>query len=151
MTPIDLTLALAAFGATASVGIVVHEFAHALTLRCFGIPYRMEWLPRDGGQPLRSVAIGAFARVTPIALPPGCPAWRLRVAAMAPLLLLAPFALVPTGIVADPFSAGPMVAMAAAGWLACALPSPSDFSLLWQAERAIELHAAREPAAEESS
>lgn len=139
MSPIDLPLALLAFGLAASLGIVVHECAHAVTLGAFGIPYRMEWLPSDGDGPVLGAAIGAFARVTPLDLPAACPAWQLRVAAMAPLALLAPFALVAAGVVADPFAGdAPIRAMAAAGWLACALPSPGDFSLLFHAEQAIE-------------
>jgi len=142
MSPIDMALALGTFLVSASVGVVVHECAHAAILRAFGIPYRMKWLPREDGQPVLGAAVGALARVTPAALPADCPAWRLRLAAMAPLVLLAPFALVPAGVVADPFATGtPAVAMAAAGWLACAVPSPGDFSLLWHAERAIERHA----------
>lgn len=139
MSPIELPLALLSFGLAASLGIVVHECAHAVTLSAFEIPYRMEWLPSDGEGPVLGATVGAFARVTPLDLPADCPAWQLRIAAMAPLVLLAPFALVAVGVVADPFAAdAPIVAMAAAGWLACALPSPGDFSLLWHAEQAIE-------------
>lgn len=139
MTPIDLAFAVGAFLLAASVGVVVHEFAHAAVLRTFGIPHRMEWLPRgDDRASLGAVAAGAFARVTPLALPADCPPWRLRLAAMAPLSLLAPFALVGAGVVADPFAAGnPMVRMVALGWLACAVPSPGDFSLLFHAAEAI--------------
>jgi hypothetical protein len=131
-----------AFILAASLRVVVHECAHAVTLRVFGIPYRTEWLPLDDGRPLRSAAIGAVARVTPGA-PLECSAWRLRTAAVAPLVLLAPFVLVRAGVLADPLADQPTVAMAAAGWLARAMPSPSDFSLSWHAGRAIDEHADR--------
>jgi len=140
MSPIDFALAIGAFLLAASLGIVVHECTHAVTLRVFGIPFEMEWLPGEGTRPLLGAANGAIARVTPVALPAGCPAWQLRVAAMAPLVLLAPFVLVGAGVIADPFAGQPATAMAAAGWLACAVPSPGDFSLLWHAEREIDRH-----------
>lgn len=138
MSPIEFIGATVVLLAAASVGVVAHEFAHALTLRAFGVPYRLEWLPDEAGGPVRAAAAGAFARVTPVDLSSDVPAWHLRVAAMAPLVLAVPFVLVAAGLIPDAFATGNrLVGMAAVGLLACALPSPADFSLLWHAERAI--------------
>jgi hypothetical protein len=58
---------------------------------------------------------------------------------MMPLVLAVPLPLVALGVLPDPFASGsPYEAAVALGRLACALPSPQDFSLLWHAERAIE-------------
>lgn len=138
MPPIELLAAAVALLATVSAGVVVHEFAHALTLRAFSVPYRVDVLPGERDGTLRGSAMGGLASVTPIAVPPDLEPWRLRVAAMAPLALLAPFGLVAAGVVPDPFATGDAVRQAVAvGWLACALPSPSDFALLWHARDAL--------------
>lgn len=139
MSPSTLALAAAVLVLSASVGVVAHEFAHAVVLRACGVSYRLEWLPADAGGPVRAAAVGAFARVTPVGLSPDVSPWHLRIAAMAPLVLATPFALLAAGVLPEPLGVGnPFVRMAAVGLLACAVPSPADFSLLFHAERAIE-------------
>lgn len=125
---------------TVVAGIITHEFSHALALRVFGVPFEMSWLPeRTRSGLLRASIAGNWAAVQPQALPRGLQPWRLRVAAMMPLLLATPLALVGLGVLPDPFASGsPYEAAVAIGWLACAVPSPQDFSLLWYAEQVIE-------------
>ena len=120
-------------------GTVAHELSHAVALRAFGVPYVMEWLPNrhDAGLVRASIS-GGWATVRPKNIPRELPSWSLRVAALMPLLLATPLALVGLGAVPDPSQAASAYPMAATvGWLACAIPSPQDFSLVWYAERAI--------------
>lgn len=65
--------------------------------------------------------------------------WRLRVAALSPLALAVPLGAVAVGAVPDPFAGGHLLArLGLVGWLACALPSPSDFSVAFHAEQPVE-------------
>ena len=58
---------------------------------------------------------------------------------MMPFVLVTPFVFVGVGLVGDTFIYGTGYETAVAVvWLARAVPSPQDFSLLWYAERAIE-------------
>ncbi len=136
---IEFLGAVVALVVVLGVGTVVHEYAHASVLRAGGIPYETEWLPdRDGTDLLRAGAFGTWAAVTPQALPENTSPWLLRTSALMPLALATPFALIPLGIVPDPVSTGnPYVITGSVAWLACALPSPQDFSLVWYAEQAI--------------
>jgi hypothetical protein len=125
---------------TVVVGTIAHELSHAFALRVFGVPFEISWLPeRSRTGLLRASIAGGWAVVSPRAIPPDLQPWRLRVAAMMPLLLATPLALVGFGVIPDPFVSGNPYAVAVAiGWLACALPSPQDFSLLWHADQAVE-------------
>lgn len=117
-------------------GTVVHELAHAAVLHAFGIPYEIEWLPASsaGGRFPASLA-GRWASVTPGRLPASTPVRGLQVSALAPLVLALPFVLVAMGVVPDPLASNnPVVGALAVGWLACALPSPRDFSTVWYPE-----------------
>jgi len=136
---LDLVVAGAALLLAVGVGTVAHECCHAAVLSLGGVPYEVEWLPeRDGGTPLRAGALGTWAAVTPRRLPDDTAPWLLRAAALSPLLLATPVALIAVGVLPDPTVAGePSVVAATVGWFACALPSPRDFSLVWYAERAI--------------
>lgn len=146
MTPVELGLAGLVLAVAVGIGTVVHELSHALVLRAFAIPHDLEWLPDSDRQGMLAVGIsGRLAAVTPRAPAPELPPWGLRVAALAPLALALPLALVPLGVLPDPVAAGNVYLIAATiGWLACALPSPQDFSLVWYAERAIAEHAERD-------
>jgi hypothetical protein len=139
MDVIEIIGAVGVLVVTLGIGTVAHESAHATMLWAGGVPFETEWLPdRDGADLLRAGAFGTWAAVTPQALPENTSPWLLRAAALMPLILATPFALVAVGVVPDPASTGnPYVITAAIAWLACALPSPQDFSLVWYAERAI--------------
>jgi hypothetical protein len=106
----------------------------------FGVPFEMSWLPkRPRTGLLRASITGNWAAVRPRAIPREFQPWQLRVAAMMPLLLATPLVLVGLGVIPDPSASGnPYEPAVAIGWLACALPSPQDFSLLWYAEQALE-------------
>ena len=140
MGPIELVAAGVVLLVAVVLGTVAHELSHATVLAAFGVPYRIEWLPaRAQAGLLRAGVLGGWASVTPREIPSGLAPWRLRVAALAPLALAVPFALVFAGVLPDPIASGnPLVQAATVGWLACALPSPADFSLFSHAGRAIE-------------
>lgn len=138
-TTVDLVLAAVALGAAVSVGIVVHELSHVTALSLFGVPCAITVLPdRDQSGVLDASAPGAWATVTPTAIPPGFSPWRLRAAAMMPLCLLVPLVLGFLGVVPNPFGGSLPLQVAALGWLGCALPSPQDFSLLWYPDEALD-------------
>ena len=122
-------------------GTVVHELSHAAALRAFSVPHVVEFLPRRAEVgTLRASITGEWARVVPCDLSSDLSPWALRVAALMPLLLATPLALVPLGVLPDPFgSDNPYLIAATLGWTACALPSPQDFSLVWHAERIVAL------------
>lgn len=125
------------------VGVVAHELTHALVLRWLGVPFDVEWLPdRDDRREATSVAgatsFGRWASVTPRRLPRELPPWGLRLAAIAPLSMAIPMALVLLGVLPDPLRTGntPLIA-ATIAWFGCAIPSPQDFSLFWYADRVL--------------
>ena len=138
----ELLIAGGALVTSLVLGTVAHELAHAVVLRTLGVPFDVEWLPRRGETGTTAAAFfGRWATVTPRRLPVDLPPRGLRVAALAPLVLATPMALVLLGVLPDPTSTGnlPLVA-ATIAWFACALPSPQDFSLVWHAEAAIAEH-----------
>jgi hypothetical protein len=126
-------LALLALCASTGIGIVAHELTHVLTLRAFGISCRAQFGRNQQGARLFDLSLGApLATVTPQLAADENPESRLRIAALMPLLLAGPFCLIPLGIVPDPFLTGNVpMQVAVVGWLACALPSPQDFSIVW--------------------
>lgn len=141
MGPVQLLVAGGVLVGVLAVGTVVHELSHAITLKLLGITCEIEWLPGRDGEGF-NLGRGALATVTPRAIPRELAPWRLRIAALMPLTLAFPIPLVLAGVLPDPLAAGdPVVAMATVGWLACGIPSPRDFSLLWYAEEAIERYA----------
>jgi len=145
------TMALAGAGIvlllTVGVGIVAHELSHATVLYLLGIQCDIDIGPeRVGTGRLGANVPGNWAAVTPREISPGTSAWALRLSSVAPLVLAVPFVAVVTGIVPDPLQAdSPLLSAWAVGWLACAIPSPQDFSVFWHAERAVTEHTAESP------
>lgn len=147
MSPTPLALAAAGLALLAAVvvGTLAHELSHALALAAAGVPATVALLPdrdrasdRDRTGPLRAGLAGRWATVTPDCPPEELDPGALRASALMPLALAAPFVLVPLGVLPDPVATGdPALTTAALGWLACALPSPRDFSLAWYPGRAI--------------
>ena len=136
---VELLGAGAVLIATVAAGTVAHELSHAVALRAAGVPHELRWLPdrRDEGL-LRAGISGGWASVRLLEVPEELSPWSIRAAALAPLSLTTPFALVPLGVIPGPLRGGdPVVIAVAVGWLACALPSPQDFSLVWYAEQVI--------------
>lgn len=130
---------IAALVVAVGVGTTAHELSHVLALSASGVPCRVTIRPdREQSGDLGANLPGAWATVTPTAIPRDFAPWRLRTAAMMPLCLAAPFALAVAGVVPDPFVTDNVPLQAAAiGWLGCALPSPRDFSLLWYPRQAL--------------
>ena len=132
---------------TVGVGIVAHELSHAAVLYLLGIPCDVELGPERGRTGhLGANVPGSWATVTPREISPGTSAWALRLSSVAPLVLAVPFVTVLAGIVPDPLQAdSPLLSAWTVGWLACAIPSPRDFSVFWHAERAVAEHTADSP------
>lgn len=147
MELVELATASGALVVALAVGTVVHELSHLVALRALGVSCRVRWFPDRSATGQVSARRG-WASVVPRGVTPNLDPWRLRLAGLVPLTLAFPLVLFLVGLVPDPVSAGDPVATAATvGWLACALPSPQDFSLVWYAERAIEQYAASTPEA----
>ncbi len=125
---------------TVAVGIVAHELTHAVVLHLFGVPYEVSWFPESNtASHFGAGVFTAWAAVTPQRIPPETPAWALRLSAIAPLALALPFAPVIWGVVPDPLESTSVILSAVTvAWLACALPSPQDFSVFWYADRALD-------------
>lgn len=121
------------------LGTFVHELSHAAALWLLGVSCTVVLAPDRGEAGPLGGTLGRWATVRPTAGAERLTPWRLRVAALTPLVLLAPFALVAVGAAPDPFSVNSPLAVAAAiGWAACALPSPQDFALVWYPGEALD-------------
>lgn len=139
MSPLELLGAVVVLAVAVCTGTVVHELLHAGVLYAAGVPFQIQWLGDARSGRLGGGLLGAWASVRLRSVPAGLPAWQLRVASLAPLALAVPLLAVPAGLVADPFAReAPLLQAAVIGWLACALPSPADFSLVWHAGRVVE-------------
>jgi hypothetical protein len=138
MDPIELFTAGTLLVATVGIGITIHELSHAAVLQCLGVPYEIRWLPETDGSRFHSALAASWATVTPQRIPQNVPSLGIRLSAVAPLALTLPLVLVATGVVQNPLPSGNEYTTAVTiAWLACALPSPQDFSVFWYADRAI--------------
>jgi hypothetical protein len=129
---------------TIGVGIVAHELSHAAVLSLLGIQCDIAIGPgRAEASQFGANIPGTWASVTPREISPGTSAWALRLSSIAPLVLVLPLVAVVLGIVPDPLHAdSPLLSAWTIGWLACAIPSPQDFSVFWYAEQAVAEHTA---------
>ncbi len=145
------TMALAGAGVvlllTVSVGIVAHELSHAAVLWLLGVRCDIDIGPGGAGTGQFDTGVfGTWAAVTPRGTSSETAAWAVRLASVAPFLLAVPFVAVVAGVVPDPLQADSLLLSAwTVGWLACAIPSPQDFSVFWHAERAVAEHVSGSP------
>lgn len=139
MVTYQLLLSGLALLSVVSVGVVLHEMLHGLFLRAAGVPFDIRWLHGDASGQLGSLFFGTWASVRMRSVPDELAPWKLRAASLSPLLLAAPLLGILVGAIPDPFASGNLVfQFAVIGWLACAIPSPADFSLFWHAGSVIE-------------
>lgn len=124
------------------VGLVTHELSHRAVLSALGVPSTVEWFPdrRSGRSGVFRVGVGRpWATVTIRRVPRRVPVWGLRLAALAPLALaIPPAVLLSDGGVAATVSGNAVLTAATIAWLGCGIPSPRDFALFWHAEQVIE-------------
>lgn len=117
---------------TVGVGLIAHEWSHAIVLRLGNVEYDVSYFPEHSDGVVGALASYPWAVVEPTDAP-DVTTWVLRLAALAPLALSSPvLVLAMSGIVPDD---SPLVAAFAIGSLACALPSPQDFSVAFYAHR----------------
>lgn len=131
----NVVVAGCALALAVAIGLVAHEWTHAAVLRLARVEYSVSYFPGRTDGPVALLTTRPWAAVHP--RPTGRePPWALRLAALAPALLALPvFGLAAAGYVT---TETPVVAAAAIGWLACALPSPQDFSIAFHAHRLLE-------------
>lgn len=138
MQPLDVLGATLLVLVTVGIGITIHELSHAAVLRSLHIPYEIQWFPGQRGQSTRTL-FTPLATVTPGQIPDDISTLGVRLSALAPLALTLPVALIAVGFVSDPLSSGNLFgSVVTIAWLACAIPSPQDFSVFWHAERLVE-------------
>lgn len=131
----DRLLAVFVLLPSVAVGLVLHEWLHALVLRLAGIEYDIVFAGEQTTGVLSGMLSHPWAVVHP--QPTGEePAWHLRLAAMSPVLLALPTLGVATGLVDVP--AQPAVTAILLASLACAIPSPQDFSVAFYAHSVLE-------------
>lgn len=131
----DALVAALALPLAVAFGTLAHEGAHALVLRAGGVAYDVAYLPGRAEGVVAALARRPWAAVSP--RPTGRePPWLVRLAALAPLALAVPvFGAGAAGLLpAD----RPVAAAVAIGWLACAIPSPRDFSVAFRAGRLLD-------------
>lgn len=122
-----------------SVGIVLHELLHGIFLRAAGVSFDIRWFHGDTSGRFRALFFGTWASVSMRSIPNGLSPWKIRAASLSPLLLTAPLVGITAGAIPDPFAGDNLVLqLAVIGWLACAIPSPADFSLFWYAGSVID-------------
>ena len=137
-----LALGLVLVG-TLAVGICAHELLHVVPLSLADASYTVTLLPSDDASDeptptagLRTGLSRSLVRVEVTHVPESTPEWLVRTAAILPVALALPFALVAAGVLPDPIAGGDHLAAAALIALTgCGLPSPADWSVVWHGSR----------------
>lgn len=130
MIGLEFIVAGCVLALTVIVGLVAHEWSHALALRFGRIDYTVVYAPGSAGGLYRIVGPRPWAAVHPHLSGHESP-WAIRVAALAPVLLALPvFGLGTAGVIPTD---DPIAVAGTVGWLSCAIPSPRDFSVAFYA------------------
>ncbi|MFP8954005.1 hypothetical protein ACLI4Z_13710 [Natrialbaceae archaeon A-arb3/5] len=133
MLGLDVIIAGGGLVLAVGIGLVAHEWSHAFVLRLARIEYTISYAPTRSDGVIDLLLACPWAAVQPRPTRES-PIWVLRVAALAPLLLAVPvFAIGAIGPIESSFATAISI-----GWLACALPSPQDFSVVFYAHRVID-------------
>lgn len=134
----SVALALLTLLGSVMLGLLVHESLHLLVLRRAGVDCSLRFEPTQNWQTLNALVAGRLASVEMESVPASCPPWHLRLAALSPLVMVLVaggyVALVDGGLAADTL----LGSMALIGWLACAIPSPADFAIVWRPGETLE-------------
>ncbi|UPW00176.1 hypothetical protein M0R88_16885 [Halorussus gelatinilyticus] len=117
---------------TVAVGVCVHELLHVVPLSFTDAEYAVTVFPSDGESAFQSALTGSLVRVEVTNLPDATPDSVLRGAALAPLALALPLALVAAGVLPNPVATGDHFGtVALLALTGCGLPSPADWSVAW--------------------
>lgn len=117
---------------TLALGVCVHELLHLVPLSFTDAEYTISVLPDAGESALQNAVTGGLVRVEIAHVPDATPDWVLRVAALLPVLLALPLALVLAGLLPNPVTAGDHAGtVALVALTGCGLPSPADWSVVW--------------------
>ena len=111
---VELLAAVAALAGAVAAGTVAHELAHVVALGAFEIPCTVAWL-HEGNGSLAAAVGGRWATVTPDTDAEALSTRGLRVAAVMPLTLAAPLALIAVGFLPDPTALGTVPTAATIG------------------------------------
>ncbi|MCU4800199.1 hypothetical protein OB920_07440 [Halobacteria archaeon HArc-gm2] len=136
------TAVLAGLGILLSVigGVLVHELLHVLVLRSGGVQCSLVLRRVRGEQGgFQTLVSGSWASVEMESIPADCSNWRLRGASMAPLAMLVPVGAYAWAVTSGQVTGTLFGSMVVMGWMACALPSPADFSVVWHTDEARKL------------
>ncbi|THE66272.1 hypothetical protein D8Y22_03080 [Salinadaptatus halalkaliphilus] len=132
MIGMDVVVAGCGLVLAVAVGLVAHEWSHAVVLRLAGIEYTISFAPGHAGGVGGLLASYPWAVVRPYPTGEESP-WVLRVGALAPFVLAVPVWWgIGVGVVTTD---APLTMAIAIGWLACSIPSPQDFSVAFYADR----------------
>lgn len=125
-------LAVVALLTSVAVGVMVHECLHLIALRRAGVTCSLVLAPRREGRGFDNLATDHLASVELESVPETFSPGYLRLAGLAPLAMV-PVAAGYVALVQYGLAADTLVGSAALiGWLACALPSPADFAIVWR-------------------
>ncbi|WP_135854574.1 hypothetical protein [Halorussus salinus] len=124
---------------TVAVGVCVHELLHVLPLSFTDAEYAVTLFPSDGESAFQNALTGSLVRVEVTDLPDATPEWLVRGAALAPLALALPLALVAVGVLPNPVATGDQLGtVALLAVTGCGLPSPADWSVVWHGSELAE-------------
>lgn len=137
---IDAVVLASCLGLMVAVGIVVHELLHAVVLRSAGVECSLSLFPDGTGTGgFETLVSGSLASVEMASVPSNCSPWHLRLAAMAPLAMLVPVVAYGVLVTVGSLTGSTFGSVVVIAWMACALPSPADFAIVWHTEDALTL------------
>ncbi len=132
MIGIEVVVAGCVLVATVGIGLIAHELSHAVVLRLGNVEYEMSYFPARSEGIIGALASYPWAVVEPTNAQ-NVSTRILRIAALSPLALTVPVLVLASSGIAPADNL--LVAAFTIGLLACALPSPQDFSVAFYAHR----------------
>jgi len=124
---------------TLALGVCAHELLHLVPLWFTDAECVVQFLPASDGSTFQNALTGSLVRVEVTHVPEPTPEWLVRGAAVLPLVLALPLALVGVGVLPNPVAAGDHLGtVALLAVTGCGLPSPADWSVVWNGSEVAE-------------